>query len=315
MNAETTSRRQTGERGVRAPVLGSRGSELALVQARTVAEALRQKCGILPETEIIRTSGDESAVALDRRAGRKGLFTAELERALIGRQIDFAVHSAKDLPSLVHDETKIAATLPRGAVEDLLITKVPLLIEQLPRGATVATGSIRRQRQLCWVRPDLEIVGLRGNVPTRLRKFVASDWDAIVLARAGVERLGFSYEEFQFSGARLFSRILPVDQFLPAGGQGIIAVQTRAEDSNINEAISLIDDAETHRCLRTEREFLRLLQGDCELPIGALAIVANGEIELRVQFFGEAITPKVVQSRGHVPETVAARVFSELNAS
>jgi porphobilinogen deaminase len=315
VNAETTSRDHTSERGVRPIVLGTRGSELALVQARVVADALRQTCGVLPETEIIRTGGDESHAPVDRSAGRKGLFTAELERALIEQQIDFAVHSAKDLPSAIHPETKIAATLSRGAVEDVLITKAPVSIEQLPKDGTVATGSIRRQRQLRWIRPDVEVVGLRGNVPTRLRKFATSHWDAIILARAGLDRLGFSWPEFQFAGEKFFGRILPVDQFLPAGGQGIIAVQTRANDSGMNETISLIDDSETHVCLRAEREFLRLLQGDCDLPIGVLAIAVDGEIELRAHFFGEAMTPKVVRSRGASPERVAADVFSKLNGS
>src|SRR5947208_1244045 len=207
-----------------------------------VEEALaRTRPLVKVATEIIRTTGDPEHVApseLDRREGRKGIFTAELERALMEKRIEVAVHSAKDLPSEMDNALTITAVLPRGAAEDLLLRKstahAPI--------ATIATGSVRRQRQTRWSNPAARVVGLRGNVPTRLRKFIESDWDAIILARAGLERLGFLPPEFEFEGQKLFAEILPPENFLSAGGQGIIALQTRAADWVAREIMSSIDD-------------------------------------------------------------------------
>ncbi len=162
---------------------------------------------------------------IDPRAGRKGLFTGEIERALLSREIDVAVHSAKDLPSEATPGLEICAALPRAAVEDVLVMKAGADLATLSAGSTVATGSVRRQHQLRWLRPDLNIHDLRGNVPTRLRKLIANSWDAIILARAGLERLGFdcSRGTISFEGQVLQIFRLPTDQFTPAGGQGIVA--------------------------------------------------------------------------------------------
>jgi len=293
-------------------VLGTRGSELALTQTRMVEEALaRTRPLVKVATEIIRTTGDPEHVApseLDRREGRKGIFTAELERALMEKRIDVAVHSAKDLPSEMDNALTITAVLPRGAVEDLLLRKSTAHAPV----ATIATGSVRRQRQTRWSNPAARVVGLRGNVPTRLRKFIESDWDAIILARAGLERLGFLPPEFEFEGQKLFAEILPPENFLSAGGQGIIALQTRAADWVAREIMSSIDDMETHLCLRAEREFLRLLQGDCDLPVGVHARFMKGEMALRVQLFGDALAPKTASGRGSDPEKLAGEVFRKL---
>ena len=320
-------------------VLGTRGSELALAQTRMVEEALaRTRPFVKVATEIIRTRGDHEHVVLsavegsrgsdlkafaagslgpsrtgvfardDRTKGRKGIFTAELERALKENRIDVAVHSAKDLPSEMDGALTITAVLPRGAVEDLLLRKSTA---QAPV-ATIATGSVRRQRQARWCNLAARVVGLRGNVPTRLRKFVESDWDAIILARAGLERLGFMPPEFEFQGQKLFAEILSPENFLSAGGQGVIALQTRAADWVAREIVSSIDDVETHLCLRAEREFLRLLQGDCDLPVGVHARFMNGEMALRAQLFGDALAPKMASGRGNDPEKLAAEVFRKL---
>jgi hydroxymethylbilane synthase len=290
--------------------------------------ALRENCGVEVRVEIIRSRGDEQVIPSavegsrgsylkgsatgsldfardDRLAGRKGIFTAELERALLDKRIDVAVHSAKDLPSEMDGALMIAAVLPRGAVEDLLITKR----RAIPSFQTIATGSMRRQRQARWLKKPRDIVDLRGNVPTRLRKFAANDWDAIILARAGLERLGFSAPEFEFEQQKFFAEILPVQKFVPAGGQGIIALQTRVEDAAM---ISTVDHRGTHLCLRAEREFLRLLQGDCELPVGAHARFVNREIELVAQLFGEGETPKMTSARGNDPERLAREVFAKI---
>jgi hydroxymethylbilane synthase len=293
-------------------VLGTRGSELALTQTRMVEEALaRTRPLVKVATEIIRTTGDPEHVApseLDRREGRKGIFTAELERALMEKRIDVAVHSAKDLPSEMDNALTITAVLPRGAAEDLLLRKSTAHAPV----ATIATGSVRRQRQTRWSNPAARVVGLRGNVPTRLRKFIESDWDAIILARAGLERLGFLPPEFEFEGQKLFAEILPPENFLSAGGQGIVALQTRAADWVAREIMSSIDDMETHLCLRAEREFLRLLQGDCDLPVGVHARFMTGEMALRVQLFGDALAPKTASGRGNDPEKLAGEVFRKL---
>ena len=293
-------------------VLGTRGSELALAQTQMVEEALaRTRPSVKVETEIIRTRGDHERVTpseLDRTKGRKGIFTAELERALMEKRIDVAVHSAKDLPSEMDKALTITAVLPRGAVEDLLLRKSTAHAPV----ATIATGSVRRQRQTRWSNPAARVVALRGNVPTRLRKFIESDWDAIILARAGLERLGFLPPEFEFEGQKVFAEILPPENFLSAGGQGIIALQTRAADWVAREIMSSIDDMETHLCLRAEREFLRLLQGDCDLPVGVHARFMKGEMALRVQLFGDALAPKTASGRGGDPEKLAGDVFRKL---
>ena len=295
-------------------VLGSRGSDLALAQARMAECALRKKWTIEVQIEIVRTRGDEnlSRTGVSNsdgwKAGRKGIFTAELERALIDKRIDAAVHSAKDIPSEMDGALIIAAVLPRAGVEDLLLRKgaVPTPV------TTIATGSVRRQRQARAMNPKARIVPLRGNVPTRLRKFIQSDWDAIILARAGLERLGFAPPEFEFEGYRIFADILSTENFLPAGGQGIIALQTRDADFPVRQIVSCIDDRDTHLCLRAERELLRLLQGDCDLPVGVHARFVNGELELHAQVFGDGADPKMAMGRGNDPERLAANVFEKL---
>jgi hydroxymethylbilane synthase len=171
---------------------------------------------------------------------------------------------------------------------------------------------INRQRQARWTNPAARVVALRGNVPTRLRKFIESDWDAIILARAGLERLGFMPPEFEFQGQKFFAEILPQENFVSAGGQGVIALQTRAADFVTCEIVSSIDDKETHLCLRAEREFLRLLHGDCDLPVGVHARFMNGELELRAQLFGDAPAPKMAGGRGNDPEELAGAVFRKL---
>jgi hydroxymethylbilane synthase len=268
-------------------VLGTRGSELAHAQTRLVEEAIRAARPELKiDIKIIATKGDETRF-VDSRAGRKGLFTAEIERALLAEEVDVAVHSAKDLPSETSAGAEIAAVLPRAPMDDVLVSKRPGGLAGLPQHATIATGSVRRKHQLHWKRPDLMIVDLRGNVPTRLRKFGDNDWDAIVLARAGLERLGLSFaqSEINFEGQRFFVEILSRDIFLPAGGQGIIALQIRAADQSTRALVDLINDRETLVCLRAEREFLRLLQGDCNSPVGVLATNETGMMKIRAQIF------------------------------
>lgn len=268
-------------------VLGTRGSQLARRQARMVEDAIRAvRAGITVDTKIIATRGDKTRTT-DSRAGRKGMFTAEIERALVTGEIDVAVHSAKDLPSEMSSAAEIAAVLPRAAMDDVLVSKRQGGFDSLPRGATVATGSVRRKHQLQWKRGDLNIVDLRGNVPTRLRKLAKSEWEAIVLARAGLERLELwpTRGEIYFEGSQFFIEILPRENFLPAGGQGVIALQIRADDPSTKAVIDLVNDRDTLLCLRAEREFLRGLQGDCNCPIGVIATTEDDKMKMRAQLF------------------------------
>ena len=290
--------------------LGSRGSDLAQAQVRLVEQALRR---VWPELEvaieIIRTSGDESAKAAaipDRKAGRKGLFTRKIEKELLLRRIDVAVHSAKDLPSGGLDALEVRATLPRAATADVLITKSGGGLTALARGSVIATGSIRRQRQLGWIRPDLQIVDLRGNVPTRLRKLRENEgWSGIILALAGLERLGLNVE----------GEVLSPENFVSAGGQGVIALQVRSGDARIRELIDAINDQATYVCLRAEREFLRLLNGDCDSPVGVQAQQEAGRLRLRAQIFeapGAAPRVGTIVGDSGDPEAMAAKLMKQL---
>jgi hydroxymethylbilane synthase len=298
-------------------ILGTRGSELALAQTRLVEEAIRRvDAGVAIETKIIVTKGDD-AKRVDRRAGRKGLFTAEIERALLAGEVDVAVHSAKDLPSETSPGAQIAAVLPRTLVNDVLVSKLAGGLASLPCSATVATGSVRRIHQLHWKRQDLRVVDLRGNVPTRLRKLAENRWDAIVLARAGLERLGFpaTSNELSFDSGRFFLEILPHETFLPPGGQGVIALEIRADDQRTKAMIQPINDRETLLCLKAEREFLRRLQADCNFPVGVLATISNGKMKIRAQLFeGESPVPREAEVQGDREEgaTLARELLQKI---
>jgi hydroxymethylbilane synthase len=299
-------------------VLGTRGSELARAQTLLVEKAIRQAHpDITIETEVIATPGDK-ARAIDPRAGRKGLFTAEIERALLAGDVDIAVHSAKDLPSETSPRLEIAAVLSRAAMDDVLVSKHPGGLASLTRGATVATGSVRRQHQLLWKRADLHIIDLRGNVPTRLRKLAGNEWDAIVLAGAGLERLGMSLNnEISFEGGQFFLDILSHEIFLPAGGQGIIAVQVRSDDQSTKAVVDLISHRETLLCLQAEREFLRGLQGDCYCPVGVIAKIENGKMKMRGQVFLQgAVAPRqgTVEGTPDDRDRIVAELLSLLGA-
>jgi hydroxymethylbilane synthase len=282
-------------------VLGTRGSELARAQARLVEKAIQTVWPeAMIETKILATHGDKARV-IDPRAGRKGAFTGEIERALLAGDVDIAVHSAKDLPSETSPDAEIAAVLPRAPVEDVLVSKHRGGLASLPEDATVATGSVRREHQLLWKRADLKLIDLRGNVPTRLRKLSENEWDAIVLAGAGLGRLGLSPSrtEISFEGMQFFLEVLPCEIFLPAGGQGIIALQVRANDPSAKELVGLVNDRETLLCLQAEREFLRGLQGDCNCPVGVLAKIENRKMKMRAQvFLGESAAPRAAEAEG-----------------
>ncbi|MGE5214917.1 MAG: hydroxymethylbilane synthase [Nitrospirota bacterium] len=281
--------------------LGSRGSELARAQTLLVEKAIRKTHpNVTVETKIILTRGDHTKV-VDLDAGRKGLFTAEIERALLAHEVNVAVHSAKDLPSQTSKAAQIAAVLPRAAVNDVLISKHSGGFASLASGATLATGSVRRQRQLRWKRPDLNVVDLRGNVPTRLRKLAENEWDGIVLAHAGLERLGVSATptEIRVDGGPFFLEVLSPEIFLPAGGQGIIALQICSDDQSVKALLDCVNDRETLLCLEAERDFLSRLHGDCNFPVGVHATISQGKMKLRGQVFEDkSLTPRQAEVEG-----------------
>ncbi|HEY8650885.1 MAG TPA: hydroxymethylbilane synthase [Chthoniobacterales bacterium] len=298
-------------------VLGSRGSALARAQTDLVEQALRKVWPrLIIDTSLIKTSGDESSVGYG--SGRKGLFTAEIERELLAARIDVAVHSAKDLPSEPVPGLEVRAALARANADDVLITRNPGGFAALPSDAYIATGSVRRQYQLRRKYPGVRLKSLRGNVPTRLRKLHEhGEWDGIVLARAGLARLGhdLSSGTIQLESTNFFVQILPTEDFLPAGGQGVIALEVRSNDKKAKRFVDAINDRETLACLRAEREFLRLLHGDCDSPVGVQARCEGDSLRMRAQVFESKEKPPLIDSvegRDDDPEGLAAQLMKKL---
>jgi hydroxymethylbilane synthase len=238
-----------------------------------MVEALLEKHPELTITiEVIQTQGDR---VLDRplsAIGDAGVFTKEIETALLEERVDLAVHSMKDLPSRLTEGLAIAAATERADPRDVLVARIASSLESLPRGGTVATGSLRRRSQLLALRPDLRVEDLRGNLPTRLQKLDRSAWDAILLAGAGLERLGLA--------SRIRSYI-PVESMLPAVGQGALALEIRASDRDLAERLRFLNHSETENAVLSERSFLARLEGGCRVPIAAYAEVREGSLRLR----------------------------------
>jgi hydroxymethylbilane synthase len=255
--------------------IGSRGSPLALAQADLVRIRLCRALGCEPERisiTAIRTTGD---IIKDRplaEAGGKGLFTKEIEEALVAGAIDIAVHSAKDVPTVLPPGLTLAACLPREDARDAFISRVAGSLSELTSGAVVGTASMRRQALVKRMRPDLAVVTFRGNVDTRLRKLEAGEVDATLLALAGLRRLGLE---------RAATRVLEVEEFLPAVGQGIVAVQMREKHDDGREKLSSINDEPAFVAMTAERAFLAALDGSCRSPIAGHAKVAGGEVRFR----------------------------------
>jgi hydroxymethylbilane synthase len=262
--------------------IGTRGSVLALAQAqellaglRAVHEASRQEF----EVCVIRTSGDRIQDRPLSEAGGKGLFTKEIEEALLAREIDLAVHSMKDVPTILPAGLAIACYLPRADVRDAFISTKAASLTQLPTGAVVGTSSLRRQAQVKRLRPDLRVVPLRGNVDTRLRKLQEGAVDATLLACAGLARLGLSSR---------ITQPVSVDDMLPAVAQGAIGVEIRADDDRTAHLLAPINDAQTALAVAVERAFLARLDGSCKTPIAGLAQLATPD---RLVFRGQILAP------------------------
>ena len=259
------------------PVLriGSRGSPLALAQAREVQRALAAASAIAPAQiaiKVIRTTGDMVQDRPLAEAGGKGLFTKEIEQALLSGTIDMAVHSSKDMPTALPPGLVLSAFLPREDPRDAFISHKAQSLAELPAGAVVGTASLRRQAMLKRLRGDLAVVAMRGNVETRLRKLASGDVDATLLAVAGLKRLGLIAKA---------TALLDVDEFLPAVGQGAIGIETRADDATTGALVSKINHADTATALAAERAFLAVLDGSCRTPIAGHARIKDGGVRFR----------------------------------
>jgi len=256
-------------------IIGSRGSQLALWQAEWVKEQLEHRFPALTlEIQIIKTTGDRILDSPLSRIGDKGLFTKEIEHALLGHEIDIAVHSLKDLPTNLPKGLAIGAVTKREDVHDVFIShpgKTHKRFQDLPEGATIATGSLRRRAQLLNWRKDIRIVDLRGNLNTRFAKLEASEWDGMVLAKAGVVRLGFRSR---------ISETLSLDNVLSAVGQGALAIELRADDKETAALVQILGSHATTISTAGERAFLRYLEGGCQVPIGAYGRIVHGEFYL-----------------------------------
>jgi hydroxymethylbilane synthase len=251
--------------------IGTRGSLLAKWQAESVRKQFFAVAGVEAEIIIIKTAGDKMQLAPLTQIGGKGIFIKELEEALLDESIDLAVHSVKDIPTETPSRLSFPAVCRRDDVRDCLISANGSTLANLRRGARVGTSSLRRQAQLLHIRPDLDIRELRGNVDTRLRKVGDGEYDAIVLAKAGLDRLGWSQ--------RIAETFAP-DVFMPAVGQGAVAVEARLGDNEAADLLAKLDDAETRSAIIAERALLKALQGGCQVPIGAWARLERGEMVL-----------------------------------
>jgi len=258
--------------------LGTRGSALALVQARTVAALLRERTGTDCEIVVIRTSGDRMAEARLSEIGGKGLFVKEIEEALLAGTIDLAVHSSKDMPAQIPDGLEVRATLPREDPRDALVLPAPAgtlsfdeAVQRLGESPRIGTSSVRRVAQLTGLLPHAQFVPFRGNLDTRLRKLDQGDVDGIVLAAAGLRRL---------DQAGRITALVPADACVPAPGQGIVAVETRAGDAATAALVAQVGDADALDALQAERAVVAALGGGCQMPIGAHATISGDRITL-----------------------------------
>jgi hydroxymethylbilane synthase len=255
--------------------IGTRGSPLAMVQARTVRSRLAAATGVKEDTielVVIRTTGDIIQDRTLAEEGGKGLFTKEIEEALLGQRIDLAVHSAKDMPTILPEGLILAACLEREDPRDVFISRKARTLADLPRSASLGTTSPRRQAIAKRIRPDLAIVPLRGNVETRLRKLDNGDVDATLLALAGLKRLGL---------AEHATNIMSAEEFLPAVGQGAIGIEVRANNSRLRDILAHIDHADTSTAVACERAFLAALDGSCKTPIAGHATISGNAVQFR----------------------------------
>ena len=310
--------------------LGTRGSELALTQTEIVTGLLKKAYPMLEVVRtIITTTGDRrqdlrlaDVAASSGGVVDKGIFIKELEVALEETRVDAAVHSLKDMPSELESHFSLTAVLPRARIEDVLISRLPITgINDLPKKATVGTSSVRRARQLKWLRPDIKIVEIRGNVPTRVRKVMGeAPLDAVMLAAAGLDRLGLLSEDghsVTLDGQSLPAVVLAPTEFLPAAGQGAIAIQTLARRGDIYDAIRPLNDEVTYGRVLAERQFLNLLGAGCQTPVGVHTWIDGSSMHMKVRLFDESREDRPPQeveasAASASPLTLAKKVIAKL---
>ena len=254
-------------------IIGSRGSELALWQSNFVKKELEKiNKNISIEIRVIKTKGDKILDVALSKIGDKSLFTKELETELLNKSIDIAVHSLKDLQTKIPVGLVLGAVTKRYAVEDVLIArKKGVTINNIRDNAIIGTGSLRRRSQILHLRPDIKIEEIRGNVPSRVEKFLKSKWDGIILARAGIERLKLN---------KFISSVIDKDDILPAVSQGALGIEVHKDNEYVLEILNSIHDTNTHIAISAERELLRTLEGGCQVPIGAFAEVKSNGLYL-----------------------------------
>ena len=278
--------------------LGGRASKLSRVQAELASEALAA-IGIVTEFVPITTQGDRDRTSSLRMIGGQGVFVRAVESALLDDEIDVAVHSAKDVPPAIADGTSLAAYLPRADVRDAVVSRTGVGLLDLADGANVGTGSRRRAAQLLRLRPDLNVSDIRGNVDTRIGKVVSGEYDAVVVAAAGLQRLGSPPSE-----------LIPIDLMMPSPGQGALVIQCRTEDA---ELLSAANHEPTDRAVSAERAMLRSLGAGCSLPLAALGGARGGEVLLAGRLLSVNGSERIeIQRSGEDPEAVGAEVAETL---
>lgn len=288
--------------------VGTRGSDLALWQAETVQDLLTREAPMRDvDLEIVKTTGDKVTDRPIDAIGRTAVFTAELDEALAEGRVDLAVHSLKDVETKLHPGQVLAAVLPRGPVEDVLLGGRRL--DELPEGARVGTGSVRRRAQIARQRPDLQITPIRGNVPTRLRKLAEGDYDALVMARAGLVRLGFAHEISEVFGPELM---------MPAVGQGAVCVTCREDDESLRRLLSGLNHPLTERVVAAERACLAAIGGGCNVPLGVSFTVRDDRFFARAGLFSLDGSQAIVVEREHAadadPQMIGEDVAQALEA-
>ncbi len=290
-------------------IIGSRSSDLALWQAHYVKDAIERKNrGIAVEIKRIQTKGDKIIDVALSKIGDKGLFTKEIENELLSGSIDIAVHSLKDLETKIPEGLKLSVVTKRHNVEDVLIARDHgITIDSLRENAVIATGSLRRRSQLQHLRPDIKVIDLRGNVPTRINRFVTSDWDGIILACAGVERLKLE---------KHISSYIPVTRMLPAVGQGALGIEIKENNQFANDIIQPLHHEDTYISVTAERSLLAALQGGCQVPIGAYAQVESDNLSLAAMvgtLDGRKIIRRTISGSKKEPEQTGKKLAQELN--
>jgi len=303
--------------------IGTRGSALALYQARLVEQLIQEaNPGLETKIQIVETVGDKDRkTALSKVSQvaqvQRGIFIKELEEALTVGEVDIAVHSLKDMPSVLNEGFSLPVCLVRASREDVLVSKYPDGLQGLPKGAVIATGGVRRQRQLKSLRGDLQITEIRGNVPTRLKKVaLGDDMDATLLAAAGLERLDYPVgDKVEIEGVDLYLHRLSTEDFLPPGGQGVIAIETLTEKLDfIDPILAPLNCVQTAKECDAERQFLAHLGASCDTPVAAMAeTLESGELRMEVRYWHEdEIAPFVATLMGRNPEDLATDLVAKV---